>query len=166
MAADTPPWDHGFANKWPAARAVGPNVTREQALEFIFRTDDALVRPEHQCNDRHFCHALRKLIGEPEAVEGEWAEQWRQQEAFAAALGHIGLIHLSSSWVASSYIGGPGGLVSPVGEVRLAQNFGKWPNNEEIEADLAAVSSAFPWLAFSLWLWDSPDEDAAVRWAE
>lgn len=40
-------WDREITTKWPAARLLGPSVSRELALEYIRRTDDALRWPEH-----------------------------------------------------------------------------------------------------------------------
>ena len=154
------PWTHEIANKWPAARAIGPNVSAENALEYIRRTDTAFDSPEYACNDRTFCSRLAKLLRYPEDFNGAW-DGWN---AFKEEFGRVDLEHLGTRWIASSYIGGPDGLVSPLGEVRLAHNFGKWPSIEEVESDLEKVSKAFPWLAFDLWLWDSHEEGDAVRW--
>lgn len=153
----TMPWDHEISNKWPAARLSGPDVGIEQAMEYILRTDCAIESPIYICNDRRFCEEFTRLLGYDDS-------NWEYHNHFLAELGHVRLNHLSSNWIASPYIGGPHGPVSPFGLVRLAKNFGKWPSLEVIETDLTKVAKVFPWLSFDLWLWDSPDEGGAVRW--
>lgn len=148
-----------IANKWPAARLVGPNVTVEQAEDYIWKTDHALQSPRFACNDREFCHELAEWVGYPSDTEQTKWEAWSNT---CDRRGWIELTHLESNWVASSYIFGPTGPVHPNGEVRLCKNFGKWPSIEEVETDLAKVAEAFRWLRFTLALWDSPDEDEAV----
>ena len=58
-----PIWkQQGITAKWPTARLVGPNVTVEQALDFIWRTDHALQHPEYATNDRDFNNAQTCLL--------------------------------------------------------------------------------------------------------
>lgn len=151
-------WDHEINSKWPPVRVTGPKVTEAQALDYILRTDANLVSAEYACNDRAFCSELDAYIGNPfkDAMD---ARRWEWKEVHARALGHLRLDHFGSNWVASSYIGGPNGLVSPQGDVRIAKNFGKWPSVAQIEDDLTVLAKAFPWLACSVWLWDNPDEE-------
>ncbi len=148
-------WDHEISVKWPAARLVGPNVTKEQALDYIFRTD-AAMRGDCFCNDYDFEKELAALLDYP-----DW-RQWEKREALIAKRGLLTLEHLGSAWVASAFIMGPGGPVHPNGEVRLAENFGKWPAVAEIENDLSIIAPAFPWLTFRLALWDYDSEGDAV----
>lgn len=142
--------------KWPAARLLGPDVALEHALEFIRRTDAALVGNGFT-NNRLFERDLNSLIGLPD--DDDFRERWNFQERFSQQFDHVPLEHLGSHWIASAYIGGPNGPVSPSGKVRLAKNFGKWPNVEEIEADLRNIADNFDWLIFDLSVWGHQEED-------
>jgi len=142
--------------KWPAARLRGPNVSIENALEFIRRTDGFLVG-DGFTNDRDFEIRYKRMAGFPEEG-GDWSERWKWLNQFKEKFGHIDLEHLASHWVASTYIGGPDGPVSPSGKVLLANNFGKWPSTDEVEADLTKIAEAFPWLTFDLSIWGHTEE--------
>ena len=155
--------DH-IVNKWPAARLVGPNVTKEQALDYIWRTDHALQFPRYCTNDRSFDDELARWLGYSESSTRADFEAWEQTLVRRGQL--PGLQYLSSQWVACCYIFGPHGPVAPNGEVRLAKNFGKWPSIESVEQELRILSEVFPWLSFVLALWDSEDEAEAVTRGE
>jgi len=142
--------------KWPAARLRGPDVSIENALEFIRRTDRFLVG-DGFTNNHLFEASYLKLAGMgDDRYSGNF--DWEREDRFKAAFGHIYLTHLRSRWVASSYVGGPQGPVSPSGKVLLAVNFGKWPTEEEIEGDLTKIAEAFPWLTFDLSVWGHREE--------
>ena len=150
--------------KWPAARLYGIPVKPEQALEFIRRTDYALMNPIYCCNDRQFEKDLCELMGFPGPEEqiADWNAYYAKTDQFKKAFGHVELEHLASRWVASSYIGGPHGLVHPDGTIGLAINFGKWPTIEEIETDLNLIAENFSWLSFMLFLWNREGESDIV----
>lgn len=148
-----------ISTKWPAARLRGPDVAPELALEFIRRTDGALVG-ESFTNNKLFEAQLEELLGmrEHQNPDADFSERWKRRQAFSEAFGYVHLEHLSSSWVASAWIGGPDGPVSPTGKVLLAKNFGKWPSVEEIESDLKIIAAEFPWLTFDLSVWGHMEE--------
>lgn len=150
--------------KWPAARLYGIPVKPEQALEFIRRTDYALMNPIYCCNNRQFEKDLCELMGFPGPDDQikDWQAYYDMTDRFKKAFGYVELEHLSSHWVASAYVGGPHGPVHPDGTISLAMNFGKWPTVEEIETDLKLVSENFPWLSFMLFLWNCEGEKDSV----
>ena len=151
-----------IANKWPAVRMVGPDVTEEQALDFIWKTDVALQYPQYCSNNQQFNRRLAEWIGSPSCDDRHSREVWREWGETIQKRGQIGLEHFSSHWVASCMMGGPYGPVSPNGEVNIAHNFGKWPDVGEIEKDLQLLADNFQWLSFQMALWDSADESQAV----
>lgn len=141
-----------FSTKWPAARLYGPAVTVEQALDIILRTDSSLSSLAWMCNDTRFENHLRHMIGRREN------DDWEVLEDYQKNYGHVRLEYMASHWVASSYIFGPHGPVHPDGTLGFAINFGKYPTVEEVESDLKAMSAAFPYLDFHLFLWDQGGE--------
>lgn len=141
--------------KWAPFLLHGPSVSTNDALEFIRRTDRALIDPKYACNDRSFERNLSVLIGVPD----DWDSAFRYGEAFKRAFGHVELTHLGSNWVASSYIFGPNGPVHPNGSVHKVGNFGKYPSVSEIEEDLSKLAE-FSWLSFHLYVWDNHQEEA------
>ena len=152
-------WNRDYiVNKWPAARLVGPNVTKEQALDFIWKTDSALQHPEYACNDRQFNEELCEWLGygKKETFEN-FQEKYKEWYKKLEKRGQIQLAYLESNLVASSYIYGPMGPVNPNGEVRLARNFGKWPSIEEVENDLRTIGENFLWMSFTLAIWDNAE---------
>lgn len=157
----------GISNKWPAVRAVGPTVSVDLAENFIWRTDAALQYPQYFCNDHQFETNLRNWLGFPireeDGLNGfqEKMDEWQDTLRRRRQIPHLN--HFASHWVGSSYVFGPHGLVHPNGEVRLAQNFGKWPSVEEIEVELGILARNFKWLKFTMALWDNQDEAAAVE---
>lgn len=138
-----------ISTKWPAARLIGPDVSVENALEFIRRTEEAFAYGFFT-NDRVFEAQFKRLMN--------LGDDWSARERFRKDFGSIDLEHLSSNWVAAAYIGGPTGPVSPSGRVSLAKNFGKYPSCEEVEADLDRIASEFPWLSFTLGVWGHLEE--------
>lgn len=143
-------------NKWPAARAYGPRVDIDNALEFIRRTDRTFVSSFLHGNAKRFHAQYMDMVGLNEDDYNAWS-------AFSAAFGHIPLEHFGSDWLHCCYVGGPNGPVSPTGEVFISKNFGKWPSVREVEGDLIAITENFPWLSLDLALWDSLDESEAVN---
>jgi hypothetical protein len=128
-----------ITQKWPAARLIGPDVTKEQAREYIWRTDYSFINPVFAGNDHVYRQKLIEWIGENGSHQ-------------------IDLEYFYSDWVACSYVGGPHGVIHPTGKVCLTKNFGKWPSIGAIEAELNVVANTFPWLEFDLGIWDGPDE--------
>ena len=146
-----------ISKKWPAARLLGPDVSVERALDFIWRTDYALQNPGFCCNDKKFERDLAEWLELPDFVGA-----WEDRRLLFEKRGQVHLDHLGSHWVASAYIFGPNGPVHPNGEVRLHKNFGKWPNVEEVENELDILVAEFPWLVFDLAIWDSDDGVKAI----
>ena len=140
-------------NKWPALRMVGPNVSRAQAMDFIWRTDFALQWPGSCCNDDSFCDELSDWLGFPHGVESI-KERLATWDKMCRNRGQVFLHHLESNWVGTFSIYGPSGIVHPDGTVSLATNIGKWPTIEEIERDLEQLVSIAPWLSCVVGLWD------------
>lgn len=150
-------WTRGdIGCKWAPYLIYGPSVQVADALEFIRRTDRALIHPDFACNARRFCNQLKTLINAP---GDNGRETWEWISRFEKAFGCVELEHFQSSWVASSWIGGPSGPVSPAGKVHKVANFGKWPSVSEIEADLDKLRE-FTWLTMSVYVWDSSQEEA------
>lgn len=152
--------DYVISRKWPAARLVGPDVSQEHALDFIRRTDKALVGHGF-CNNHAFEADLKKWLDldDPFATEmRDFTAAYALREAYEREAGFVRLEHLASHWVSSAFIGGPHGPVSPTGRVVLAGNFGKWPSSDEVEKDLSKLAPAFPWLTFDLALWGHEEE--------
>lgn len=150
--------DHGIGCKWAPVLVYGPKVSVENALEFIRRTDYSLVEPKYSCNDRAFEEELQELLGTSDIDNLEnFNEVWKKNQVFQEAFGHIPLSHLSSNWVACSYIFGPHGPVHPDGTVYMTRNFGKWPSIEEVETELDKLRE-FNWLTLNVYLWDNYEE--------
>ena len=145
-----------ISQKWPAARLIGPDVPQDQALEYIWKTDNSFVDPRYAGNDYIFRQKLQEWLGVEELSRS--LEYWGLMEDLMRSRGQIDLDYFYSDWVACSYVGGPHGVVHPTGKVCLTKNFGKWPSVFNIEAELNVVANTFPWLEFDLGIWDGPDE--------
>ena len=150
-----------ITTKWPAVRIIGKSVSVKKALDFIWKTDYALQNPKHACNDREFCDELEKWLGFTTYESKDYRSLYKKRNNIIRHRGQLyELEHFSSHWVASSYINGPHGLVSPQGEISLCRNFGKWPTIGQIENELIILTNNFSWLSFTMGLWDpSYDED-------
>lgn len=146
-----------IAHKWTPVKITGPNVTVDQALEYIWFTDNSLREPTYAGNDSQFRIDLQKWLGYPPDHD-DWKTYWLNCEKYVKNHGFIHLEHLSSNWICSAFIFGPHGPVHPDGAIGFDKNFGKWPSIEEIELDLDIVSKKFPWLELHIGLWDSSDE--------
>lgn len=164
--------------KWCPFKLIGPTVKREQALDYIARTDVVFGSlPYVGTNDRNFERQLLERCGlEQERYDADESHEsrqlrWRKAEIWREAFApdRVELEHLRSSWVATAYIGGPHGPVSPDGHVSWAMNFGKYPGEDGIESDLDKVAEAFPWLSFDLLVWgrgeDSAGEEPTHYWS-
>lgn len=155
--------------KWPAVRIYGPAISPEAALEIIRRTDRAFeTGGRYLCNDRRFEAQFEEILSfsKPDPHKPFDKDEYQLEMNFRRHFDFVDLQYLASHWIATSYINGPHGFVHPNGVISLAMNFGKWPSISTIEHDLATFTSAFPEVAFKVFLWDVEDGDEAIHGKE
>lgn len=124
--------------KWPALLVMGKKVTREQAVEIIFRTNSGW-----SSNDRHFLKFVADNIGHKTDeydymyLNPEMREQW----------GSLPLEYLGNSRIVSCWIGGPHGWCTWEGDIFTNNyNIGKWPSVQEVFSEWSEIAQAFPFL--------------------
>ncbi len=156
------------------AFVTGKTVTPEQAKEILFRTDSSLAFPSEYSfgNDRRFRDRCIKLFGWDRLIafgekvraasnlDGAAREKalaqllpdgvssdWDIGQLWANEMGYISTSYVKNDWLASAYIGGPHGWMSPAGNVHHdGHNWGKWPSVEEIVEDWKKLLEAFPYI--------------------
>lgn len=138
--------------KWPRLLVRGQNVAPDQAEEMILRTTNWFSLFS---NDKAFLASVFRAVGlEPEPDHGApvetrmaWiakADDFREQFGPRLSLHYLGL----SDRIVSAHIGGPHGWVDWDGSVGSSDyDIGKWPDQVELEEDVAALAGAFPWLS-------------------
>lgn len=148
------PYDEKIQNidlpKWPQCIIFGEKTTPEYATEVIRRIDSFFTLG-YDGNDHEFIEAAKRTVGYPTdyGKVKRWCEKW----------GTIPLEYLYTSWISSSWIGGPNGWIHKDGMISYANNIGKWPEVSEVYEDLDTIAKAFPELKFYLTL-SSAEEDA------
>lgn len=134
--------------KWPQILIRGKDVSVEQALEIIRRTDIFFDFPDYCGNDRLFNKYLMNLLNIPEALE--YRPFWRQKWGCIETENFI-----CNSWIVSSSLQGPNGWCSPEGKIEYAYNVAsKWPTVEELFLNFEKIAEAFPFLEFGVVVMD------------
>ena len=146
--------DQAHFNKWPGTFISGTKITPEQALEVIRRTDTFFISG-YGGYDREYEEKALEILDHPYKNGGayprdmkmdDWAARWKAKEQWDADWGIVQTEYIDNSWISCSYIGGPHGWCHPDGTIAMAMNVGKWPNSDEIYADLKTLATAFPFL--------------------
>ncbi len=142
--------------KWPEMRVIGDNVTIEQAMEIILRTDDA---SSHICvNDIEWSNTVSKVLGVPiydslYVLSGEEYEKNRnifdkKMAEYKNKIKYIDDIdYIRPDRIGSSYVGGSHGWVNWDGTIgTCGHNVGKWPSVGSIYDEWKIVAREFPYL--------------------
>jgi hypothetical protein len=142
--------------KWPALVVAGKSVTTDQAAEIIIRTDGWWI----SCNDREWVREVQELTG---IVPGHSMENSQSTQDFRQRMGVLDLEYLTTSRIASAYIGGPNGWCEWDGSIRQeGKNIGKWPSVRNVLDEWGLIARAFPFLDLTAMLFDHEycEEDA------
>ena len=142
--------------KWPQCLIYGDQVTVEQALEMIALTDSFFHGATG--NDKIHIRKVYADCGFPVTVNDTYLchpeMDYDKLNEVNESRGALGLDYLSTSWISSSYIGGPNGWIHPNGVIAHSKNIGKWPSVEEVTYELAKIASSFPFLKMTVVLMD------------
>lgn len=137
--------------KWPQCIISGKDVTKEQALEIIRRTDTFFQSPLLRLgNNIQLENEFKRYIGLP--VDRMNEDKWIDNDLFDKIdewkkdWGVIDTGYIFNSWISCSWVGGYHGWCSPEGEIGFQNNIGKWPTEEKVFEDLSKISEAFPFL--------------------
>lgn len=136
--------------KWPQCIISGVDVTSQQALEIIRRTDQFF----QSCfidtgNDREFIRKVKRYLGIPVRDDNDQSlseSDFDKIDKWKKDWGVIETEYIENSWIACSWVGGYHGWCSPTGCIGYRNNVGKWPSEESIYSDLQKISEAFPFL--------------------
>lgn len=158
--------------KWPQMLVWGQPVTREQARDIIYRTDDFFweFSAYGGGNNHEWNKWARETLGiqavldqadtQPEAA------RWRYTcdiESEVRELGQfVSTSYVRNSWASCAFIFGPHGWVHPDGKIGYVDNVGKWPSADEIFEDWQVLATAFPYLDLTVTLMsgESCEDDA------
>jgi hypothetical protein len=147
-------------SKWPLLLVTGKPVTEEQADDILLRSDSQWL----QGNDRAWQEQVGAILG----IEmGKWAGlDFASAEKWRAGINAVSLQYLGNARIMSSWIGGPNGWCDWDGRIGCGSwNIGKWPDVEGVEADLAAIAAAWPFLDMRVQLVDGEGEgDLCGEW--
>lgn len=125
--------------KWPALLVLGDPVSEDLALEINLRTWSWCTNEHGYVRD-----IARRILGR-EPAPCSWGVDYPEEREARTRIGALPLGYLRSDWIASSWVGGPKGWCRPDGQIRTCNyNVGKWPSEEEIGEDLAAIAAAWP----------------------
>ncbi len=147
--------------KWPQMIVTGVPVTREQAEEIIFRTDDFFTNLSKYSggNCHEFNNFYREIAGiQPIAVKETF--DWGFQYQLRSKLRFIDTGYVFNDWGSSSFIHGPHGWCSPEGVIFFKDNVGKWPTVISIFEDWSLIAEAFPFLDLNVTLMDGESSES------
>ncbi len=151
-----------YLPKWPQCIISGKQITEEQALEIIRRTDDFFTG--HDGGNNHlFVNKARELCGVPDIYAStDYADALSKREEFFRRWNSLSALnYLTNSWVSSNYIGGPHGWCHPDGTIQYDYNIGKWPEVKEVFDDLTLIAKEFSFLDMTCTLMDGERDDDA-----
>lgn len=138
--------------KWPQCVINGKDITKEQALEIIRRTDVFFTRG-YGGNNRKFNKLAKKICNIPDIAdfknennETNWEKFWDALDAYKEKWGIVDTNYIHNDWVSSCFIGGPHGWCHPDGKIAYQNNIGKWPSVKEVYDDLIMIAKEFPFL--------------------
>jgi len=126
--------------KWPRLVVVGDNVTPQQAMEILIRTDSLMFMG----NDDEYCTLCKEyLYGDLNDIH----EYLNGYNTVRKGVGYIHLEHLFNSQIVSCWTGGPHGWCDWQGNIGCSNyNIGKWPSVGEVHKDWVKIAQAFPYL--------------------
>lgn len=147
--------------KWPQCIISGKDVTKEQALEIIRRTDTFFQSPspEDLGNDKELAIGLKKHLEFPEFNSLDIEESFLKFEKWKEKWGVIKTEYIFNSWINCCWIGGYHGWCSPEGEIGFRNNIGKWPTVDSVYKDWEKLSSAFPFLDLTCTLMSTEESE-------
>lgn len=150
--------------KWPQIMIVGDNVTEEQALDIILRTDKFITGISESISRRF--EPLREMIQKHSGMDSivkaankkkkeldhegiGFFLQYHAQKHIRDALGFCAMGCIHNTWAASSYLHGAYGFCSPEGKIFYCDNSrGSYPSTQSYYEDLISLAKAFPYLRF------------------
>lgn len=142
--------------KWPECRVEGMNVSPEQAMEILIRTDGWYVSTNDQAWQAHVYH----LAGVPQDLTRSRTD-WGLWDPFLEQHRVLDLEYLNNDQIASCYIGGPHGWCSWDGTVaQRGCNIGKWPSVDTVYEEWQRIAEAFPFLSLRCQLFSGEECEA------
>ena len=138
-----------ITNKWPAILITGENVTEEQAMDIIIRTDEAVVNPNMYTfgNNQDFGKQWAKLID----VRYDYDESVYSR---SECINFVSLEYLYNNLLGSCWVGGSTSWIWEDGNIFRFSNIGKWPSTEKVFDELKQIAQAFPYLKLKVTLFD------------
>ena len=142
--------------KWSALLVVGDQVSREQAMEILIRTDYL----GFACNEQHWeSKLIESLYGvkfsgwslyssvSAHLNNADFATAQKYIEDVKASVGQLNLCYLENARIASSWIGGTHGWCDWDGTIHASTyNIGKYPTVKEVYLEWCMIAEAFPFL--------------------
>jgi len=142
--------------KWPRLLVVGDDVTEEQAMEILIRTDSL----SFSSNDLEFSKQLNKEFFGVEtpawnlddAVKdllktNDWDKCNDYIESCKQQVSQLGIDYLTNSRIVSCWYGGTKGWCDWNGKIYTSNyNIGTWPSVEEVYDEWCVIAEAFPFL--------------------
>lgn len=141
--------------KWAMARMEGPEITKDEALEIIRRSDiffQSLIKR----GQTGYTKTLSKRLGIKYKLEEGSIEELEELEKWKKEWGVLGLRFLHTDWISSSYYKGANGWCNPWGgKIDKVWNIGRYPTEELVMKDLEKIGKTFPFLTgLSLTIYD------------
>lgn len=149
--------------KWPQMLVTGKRVSQEQAKDIIFRTDSFLTDASQYGGGNN--HAFNKWYRDEAgfgAIGDDYKRGWELMSAVRDQLGYVDTDYVRNDWASCSFVFGPHGWCSPLGEIFFVDNVGKWPEVKEIFSEWELIAKAFPYLELNVTLMsgESGEEDS------
>lgn len=140
--------------KWPECIIWGDQITEEQALEIIRRTDGFF---SWGCGNNHsYIDRANEIMRIPQIEQFEYNYDGftKAKEEWTKKWEYISLEYLDNQWISCSCISGPHGWCQPTGKIAMRHNIGKWPEVKQVYDELKVIAEAFPFLSMTCVLSD------------
>ena len=145
--------------KWCQMVVSGEDITEDQALEIIRRTDSAFYGNMYG-NDIMYVTQAEKILNKPKYEDfNNYNEYTEKQDEWEDKWGLIkDLEYLKNGFVSCSWVGGTHGWCNPNGKIEFCNNIGKWASVEGVYNEWCLIAKEFPFLNLTCTLMNGEED--------
>ena len=144
--------------KWCMMYVTGEDITKEQALEIIRRTD-AFFKG-YEGNNNNLNNFIKNTLKIPNEMDFfDYIDYDEEKTKWDKKWGYIFLDFISNQWISSTDDYGANGWCHPDGKMGIITTIGKYPIIEIVYTDWNVIAHEFPFLNLGITLYDGEFDD-------